>query len=42
MNWKRVITLGFLGITLGVGQSYAIDINIPGAFPPAPEDAYQH
>lgn len=42
MNWKRVITLGFLGITLGVGQSYGIDINIPGAFPPAPEDSYQH
>lgn len=42
MNWKRVITLGLLGITLGVGQSYGFDINIPGAFPPAPEDAYQH
>ena len=42
MNWKRVITLGLLGITLGVGPSYGIDINIPGAFPPAPEDAYQH
>ena len=42
MNWKRVITLGFLGITLGVGQSYGLDINIPGAFPPAPEDSYQH
>lgn len=42
MNLKRVITLGLLGITLGVGQSYGLDINIPGAFPPAPEDAYQH
>lgn len=42
MNLKRVITLGLLGITLGVGQSYGLDIDIPGAFPPAPEDAYQH
>ena len=42
MNLKRVITLGILGITLGVGQSHGLDINIPGAFPPAPEDAYQH
>jgi len=42
MNWKRVIALGLLGITLGVGQSYGIDINIPGAVPSALEDAYQH
>ena len=42
MNLKRIITLGLLGITLGVGQSYGIDINIPGAFPSAPENAYQH
>lgn len=31
MNWKRVIALGLLGLTVGMGQSYAIDVNIPGA-----------
>lgn len=31
MNWKRVIALGLLGVTVGMGQSYAIDVNIPGA-----------
>ena len=33
MNWKRVIALGLLGLTFGMGQSYAIDVNIPGADP---------
>ena len=31
MNWKRVIALGVLGLTVGMSQSYAIDVNIPGA-----------
>ena len=41
MNWKRVIALGLLGLTFGMGQSYAIDVNIPGADASIPADEYQ-
>ena len=40
MNWKRVIALGLLGLTFGMGQSYAIDVNIPGADASIPADEY--
>ena len=42
MNWKRVIALGLLGLTFGMGQSYAIDVNIPGADASIPADEYQN
>ena len=42
MNWKRVIALGLLGLTFGMGQSYAIDVNIPGADASIPADKYQN
>ena len=42
MNWKRVIALGLLGLTFGMGQSYAIDVNIPGADASIPGDEYQN
>ena len=42
MNWKRVIALGLLGLTFGMGQSYAIDVNIPGADASIPADQYQN
>ena len=42
MNWKRVTALGLLGLTFGMGQSYAIDVNIPGADASIPADKYQN
>lgn len=42
MNWKRVIALGLLGLTVGMGQSYAIDVNIPGADASISADEYQN
>ena len=42
MNWKRVIALGLLGLTFGMGQSYAIDVNIPGADASISADKYQN
>lgn len=42
MNWKRVIALGLLGLTVGMGQSYAIDVNIPGADASISAEAYQN
>ena len=42
MNWKRVIALGLLGLIIGVGQSYAIDVNIPGADASISADEYQN
>lgn len=41
MNWKRIITLAFLGVTIGVGQSYGLDINIPGATPTIDDMKYR-
>ncbi|WP_301835068.1 hypothetical protein [uncultured Veillonella sp.] len=41
MNWKRVITLGLLGLTVGMGQTYAIDVNIPGATAKIDEMSYR-
>ena len=42
MNWKRVIALGLLGLTFGMSQSYAIDVNIPGADASISADEYQN
>ena len=42
MNWKHVIALGLLGVTVGMGQSYAIDVNIPGADASISADEYQN
>ena len=41
MNWKQIITLGFLGVMLGAGQCYGLDVNIPGATPTIDEMRYR-
>lgn len=42
MNLKRLIALGFLGMTLGMGQAYGISVNIPGADATMSVDEYQN
>ena len=42
MNLKRLIALGFLGMTLGMGQAYGISVNIPGVDATMSVDEYQN